>query len=1152
MPSEIDLARRSHALLMRAMDHAPDRRRDFIRAECADEPALLQRAMALVDAADKASTFLERPALEREAEDARAIPDAVGNYLVIGVLGVGGMATVYEAIQEDPRRRVALKVLNQTVRNSDAYMRFRFETEALARLHHPGIAQIYEAGAAQLEQPSPAPFFAMELIPDAAPITTYADRHGLTKRQRIELFLTVCDAVHHGHQHGVIHRDLKPANVLVDGEGRAKVIDFGVARATEAHANSPTSLTGAHQIVGTLHYMSPEQCGVSSDIDIRTDIYSLGVLLYELTCGRLPHDLSQRPIPAALHAIIHEPHIPPTFLDGQPDRDLEAIINKAIEKEPGRRYESAAALAADLRRALAHQPIEARPPGVLDQLRLFARRNPAFAGVAASIVASIVLIAAISAAFALRLNAEMDRRGAAEAEAVRERDQARWQAYTAQIAGALSAMKTGEFEQMRSRLRSASHQPRNWEWGFLDRLSERSATVVQAHDDMILELAPNRRWTRFLTIAGDGVVRVWNASSGEMIATATTEAPARAWTGVFTVEGDAVVIGDLDGAVRVLDPTTLEERRVLGRMPAPVRAVAAMPGGRIAAACDIGEARIWTLDPPAEINIPNDHPGGAQGLAASPDGSLLATYSDRGDIEVRRAGDLSLVRRVAFPGALNQVCFSEDARQLAAVGGDNRVFVWALDSEAPPLELQATEGVNTVRSVAFSHDGRLLAAGLVHRGIVLFSLPDGERIGDLGGHTSAIASLSFRPDDQLLVSASWDRTIRTWKASEFTSPGGVSTLSGHGGYVMSLAFTPDGSMLASGSRDGAVILWDPDLTEPIARLDLGQGEVRALAMSPDGRRMAAGTTAPSVVTIDTNTGRATTIFNDLPSRIASVAFDAAGQRIAAGAEDGSVRIWTLGAATEPLTIQAHGARVNSVCFSPDGSVVATGSRDRAVRLWNANTGAAIRSLDEHQSDVFAVLFSPDGARLYSGARDETVRAWDVATGDCVATIAGHGQIVTCLSISPDGSRLAAGSWFGEIVLFDIETLDLIASFRAHDSAIRGVAFSPDGRWLASGSFDSTVRLFDSASRAQADESLRRSVAARDAAVSRVHPVLAAGPSDADGIREALAGAGLDPEQDPWARKALLSAFYPPSTSAESGAMRPPFPRPPVSPAPGGP
>jgi eukaryotic-like serine/threonine-protein kinase len=375
MTTDRDLNKRAHAMLMQVMELPPEGRRSFLRETCGSDPALMAIVSNMVDAADRTGSFLSVPAIESTRVNIPSIPDAVGNYLIVGVLGTGGMATVYEAVQEHPKRRVALKVLHQNMTTAEGYSRFRFETEALARLHHPAIAQIYEAGAARLGQATSSPFFAMELVPDAQPITEFADRTGMGLTDRLRMFVQVCDAVHHGHQHGVIHRDLKPANVLVDGEGRPKVIDFGIARTTEARTDSPTLAPEFRQLMGTLHAMSPEQCDPSCDVDIRTDVYSLGVMLYQLVSGRRPHDFSNCSIPEAIRVIseVEPPRASLTCREAA--GDLDAILAKSMNKDRERRYSSAAALGDDVRRFLAQLPIEARPISKLAQMGKFMRRN---------------------------------------------------------------------------------------------------------------------------------------------------------------------------------------------------------------------------------------------------------------------------------------------------------------------------------------------------------------------------------------------------------------------------------------------------------------------------------------------------------------------------------------------------------------------------------------------------------------------------------------------------------------------------------------------------------------------------------------------------------------------------------------------------------
>lgn len=416
------LALRSHQMLMRAMERDAAERRGFVREACGGDTELLERVLKLLDAADRATSFLDTPALGTNHTQPRIdlpTPDAVGSYLVVGVLGSGGMATVYEAVQEDPQRRVALKVLHRTVEDNAAYQRFRFETEALARLRHPHIAPIYEAGAAPLGAGAPSPFFAMELVEDARPITRYVQERGLSVRQRVELFVSVCDAVHHGHQHGVIHRDIKPANVLVGKDGVPKVIDFGIAMASGGDGRALTTNIDRGQLIGTLNAMSPEQCGGggenASDIDTRADVYALGVLLYEMVAGKPPHDLSAMSVPQAIRTIVEVDAPAPSRHIAAARGDLDAIIGKALRRDRRERYPGAASLAADLRRYLEHKPVEARPASLALVVERFARRSPALAGTIAAAV--LLLVAGVVVSSSLAIDANKARK---EAEA-RER-----------------------------------------------------------------------------------------------------------------------------------------------------------------------------------------------------------------------------------------------------------------------------------------------------------------------------------------------------------------------------------------------------------------------------------------------------------------------------------------------------------------------------------------------------------------------------------------------------------------------------------------------------------------------------------------------------------------------------------------------------------
>jgi predicted Ser/Thr protein kinase/tetratricopeptide (TPR) repeat protein len=313
-------------------------------------------------------------------------PERIGAYRILGVLGRGGMGIVYRAEQERPRRAVALKVVRPERASAEALRRFEHEAHLLGRLHHPGIAQIFEAGSIPTAA-GPHPFFAMELIA-GRPLTQYAAERRLGARARLELMIKVCEAVQHAHQQGIIHRDLKPGNILVEDTGQPKVLDFGVARVTSDDTSLATSLTDPGQILGTVPYMSPEQVAADPDaIDTRSDVYALGVITYELLTGRLPYPVRGRPPLEVMRIIREQGPQPLSSTDRSLRGDLETILSKALEKDRERRYASASEFAADLGRHLRDEPILARPPGALYQLGKFARRNKALtAGAAAALL----------------------------------------------------------------------------------------------------------------------------------------------------------------------------------------------------------------------------------------------------------------------------------------------------------------------------------------------------------------------------------------------------------------------------------------------------------------------------------------------------------------------------------------------------------------------------------------------------------------------------------------------------------------------------------------------------------------------------------------------------------------------------------------------
>jgi tetratricopeptide (TPR) repeat protein len=435
---EAELWQRVESIYHEALDREPSRRADFVRHACGGDEVLEQEVLSLLAESDGEGSFLEAPAMQLaaralasesrasgQASGAGPLPAFIGSYRVIRLLGEGGMGTVYEAEQEQPRRVVALKIIRPGLTTPERLRRFKHESQALGRLQHPGIAQIYEANTADTGY-GPQPYFAMELIRGVS-LDRYAETHLLSTRQKLALMAKICEAVQHAHERGLIHRDLKPGNILIDETGQPKILDFGVAHVTESEGQ-PTLQTEVGQIVGTLAYMSPEQVvGDPQDVDTRSDVYSLGVILYELLSGRRPYNVHGRQIHEAVHTIREEDPTALSSISRNYRGDVETIVGKALEKDKARRYESAAALAADIERYLGDEPILARPPSASYQLQKFARRHRALVGGVAAVFVVLVAGIAVSSVLAIRARRAEQSALTARDRAVQAEEQTRTQ-----------------------------------------------------------------------------------------------------------------------------------------------------------------------------------------------------------------------------------------------------------------------------------------------------------------------------------------------------------------------------------------------------------------------------------------------------------------------------------------------------------------------------------------------------------------------------------------------------------------------------------------------------------------------------------------------------------------------------------------------------
>jgi WD40 repeat protein/serine/threonine protein kinase len=1043
----------------------------FLDGACGSDHALRRRIERLLEADDRTAGILERGpdagTTDAPGPDGPPLtPERVlaGRFKLRQKLGEGGMGEVWVADQAEPvQRRVAIKVVRPGLDSERMLARFDQERQALALMDHPNIAKVLDAGEADGR-----PYFVMELI-KGVPITEYCDRARLAPRERLALFVPVCEAVQHAHQKGVVHRDLKPSNILValyDGRPVPKVIDFGIAKATGPRLTDRSISTEVGALIGTLEYMAPEQAELNNlDIDTRADVYALGAILYELLTGSVP--FSRQELQAAgflemlrvirevepprpstklsksgtLPSVAGERRTDPQKLVSLIRGELDWIILKCLEKDRGRRYQAASGLARDLEHYLADEPVDACPPSPSYRLREFARKYKkalataaAFAGllVAAVVMSMLLAVWATSAeriakraeetANLQRLAAEEAKQHALEAktESDRQRDQVSLTAYASGMGLAQRAWEENNVVRARELLaelprEAAGRNLRGFEWFYLSRLCHPDELTLVGHTDTVWSVAFSPDGQRLASGSSDQTVKIWDSATGnELFALRGHAGPV---LGVaVSSDGQRLASGSSDQTVRTWDSATGKELVALKGHGAVVSSVAFSPDGqRVASGSSDQTVKIWDSATGKELFALKGHAGTVWSVAFSPDGQRLAT-------------------------------------------GGSTLKIW---DSATGKELLALKGhADGVRSVAFSPDGQRLASSSNDQTVRIWDSVTGKELLALTGHAGWVESVAYSPDGQRLASASRDQTVKIWDSATGKE---LLALKSHAGRVGGVAFSPDGQRLASGSSDQTVKIWDSATRKDVFALKGHAGWVSTVAFSPDGQRLASAGRDQTVEIWETATGKELFALTGHAGMVWSVAFSPNGQRLASASWDQTVRIWDSATGKELFALKGHAGRVESVAFSPDGQRLASGSLDQTVRIWDSATGKELFALKGHAGVVTSVAFSSDGQRLASASHDRTVRIWDSATGKELFALKGHAAVVRGVAFSPDGQRLASASNDQTVKIWDSATGKELFALKGHAGLVSSVAFSPDGQRLASGNEDGSIHLWETTS-----------------------------------------------------------------------------------------
>jgi len=1019
-------------------------------------------------------------------------PPEFAGYQIVDEVGRGGMGVVYRA--RDPRldRVVALKVLRSSEHASpEEVARFRREASSTAKLEHPNIVRVYQLDAHEGQY-----FYAMEFVA-GKPLSAIIDRGSpWGARRALELVEKVARGLHHAHRQGVIHRDVKPSNILIDPQGEPRLTDFGLARIREEQGQGETAagMTRSGTVMGTPHYMAPEQAaGRGRHADARTDVYSLGCVLYELITGRPP--FGGRGVLEVLRKQMNSDPPPPRSRGARVSADVETICLKCLEKDPARRYRSAEALADDIRRFLEGEPISARPASFIYIVRRRLARNKVVFAVSAAAFLSLVAAtagyvfslraalieterqrtaaefgkkaaeAARKAEAEMRAQAELRRREAEEAgkKEASMRALAERRLYTANILLADAEVGRNSGRSAISALDACPAALRSWEWGYLRaRCHQETASLKVASGDVLcVVFSPDSGLLAASTV--EGSVHVWDAASRREVKSFRA-CKGRVRSLVFSPDGKRLATAGWDRKVRVWNPRT---GRQLAVMAGP-RLVE--PGGK-----DRGYDRPITC------------------VSWSSDGRLLAAGQIGGKILIfdpvtgRLSGGYE-----AHSGGVNSIAFRPGKTELLSGGAMGRLSLSGVKDGKWRLLHQTGEHQAAISSVAWSRDGSLYAAsrtsGTVDVGDPTLSSGQERSLGDF------VLALAFAPGGDRVAAACGSGAVAVFEVKGT----GIARLIGHSRNACAVAFSPDGRWLASGGATGEVKLWRNGASRHEVRLAAGRTRLWSAACSADGRRIAATTERGELILwgwpggrrhppVKVHTGAATsTVFHpskpvvysagvdgkvvahDLRagrrSRIATGHSDAVmalavspdGKLLASGGLDGRVCVISCAGGKLLRKLNA-GAAVRSLAFGPGGELLAAGTHDGGIVTWKSAGWKPGRKLRAGAKAVMSLCFRPGSAELAAGTLDGVIKVWDTAGGELRAELKGHRESVNGLAYSADGLRLVSAGMDDGLRLWEAGSGRQLVNI-GHPGLLRAVTFSPDGRCLICAGSDGRVRV----------------------------------------------------------------------------------------------